>query len=161
MADGVGGPLGVAAGANVFLGMVEAPLLIRPYLGRLSELSYRPVFVLGEHRSGTTILYELLARSGSFNYLTAYHTLYFDQLLAHHVRGTTARAREDLRTSAPWACPRDSSTPSSSAPTTRRNTVSCCKRRAAAFDSVVATFASSIGCAGRSSTRVIRAGRSC
>jgi CNT family concentrative nucleoside transporter len=36
-AFGVGGPLGVAAGANVFLGMVEAPLLIRPYLSRLSR----------------------------------------------------------------------------------------------------------------------------
>ena len=69
-----------------------------PYLGRLSGVSYCPVFVLGEHRSGTTILYELLALSGSFNYLTAYHTLYFDQLLANHARGTTARAREDLNT---------------------------------------------------------------
>src|SRR5690606_35007606 len=29
---GIGGPLGVGATANVFLGMVEAPLLIRPYL---------------------------------------------------------------------------------------------------------------------------------
>jgi Sulfotransferase family len=66
------------------------------YLDRLGGVTYRPVFVLGEHRSGTTILYELLALSGSFNYLTAYHTLYFDQLLANHVRGTTEQAREDL-----------------------------------------------------------------
>jgi CNT family concentrative nucleoside transporter len=29
---GVGGPLGTAAAANIFVGMVEAPLLIRPYL---------------------------------------------------------------------------------------------------------------------------------
>ena len=29
---GVGGPLGTAAAANVLLGMVEAPLLVRPYL---------------------------------------------------------------------------------------------------------------------------------
>jgi len=34
---GISGPYGMAAGANVFLGMVEAPLLIRPYLGRMSR----------------------------------------------------------------------------------------------------------------------------
>ncbi len=67
-----------------------------PYLGRLSGMRYRPVFVLGEHRSGTTILYELLTLSGSFNFLTAYHTLYFEQMLANHAGGTTARAREEL-----------------------------------------------------------------
>jgi Nucleoside permease len=34
---GVGGAVGVAAAANVFVGMVEAPLLVRPYLARLSR----------------------------------------------------------------------------------------------------------------------------
>jgi len=34
---GVSGPLGIAAAAKVFLGMVEAPLLIRPYLAGLSR----------------------------------------------------------------------------------------------------------------------------
>jgi concentrative nucleoside transporter, CNT family len=34
---GVGGAVGVGAAANVFLGMVEAPLLIRPYLGQLTR----------------------------------------------------------------------------------------------------------------------------
>lgn len=34
---GVSGPLGTAAAAKVFVGMIEAPLLIRPYLARLSR----------------------------------------------------------------------------------------------------------------------------
>lgn len=34
---GVGGAVGVSLGANIFMGMVEAPLLIRPYLSRLSR----------------------------------------------------------------------------------------------------------------------------
>lgn len=34
---GVGGAVGVSAAANVFVGMVEAPLLIRPYLAMLSR----------------------------------------------------------------------------------------------------------------------------
>ena len=34
---GIGGALGVGAGGTIFLGMVEAPLLIRPYLGQLTQ----------------------------------------------------------------------------------------------------------------------------
>lgn len=34
---GVGGTVGVAAAANVFVGMIEAPLVVRPYLARLSR----------------------------------------------------------------------------------------------------------------------------
>jgi CNT family concentrative nucleoside transporter len=34
---GVGGALGTAASANIFLGMVEAPLLVRPYLARMGN----------------------------------------------------------------------------------------------------------------------------
>ena len=34
---GVGGAVGLATAANIFVGMVEAPLLIRPYLDRLSR----------------------------------------------------------------------------------------------------------------------------
>lgn len=34
---GVSGPLGTAAAANIFVGMVEAPLMIRPYLAGMSR----------------------------------------------------------------------------------------------------------------------------
>jgi len=34
---GVGGALGLGAAANVFVGMTEAPLLVRPYLGAMSR----------------------------------------------------------------------------------------------------------------------------
>jgi CNT family concentrative nucleoside transporter len=34
---GIGGPLGTTAAANVFLGPVEAPLLVRPYLSSMSR----------------------------------------------------------------------------------------------------------------------------
>jgi concentrative nucleoside transporter, CNT family len=34
---GVGGAVGVSTAANIFLGMVEAPLCIKPYLGRLTR----------------------------------------------------------------------------------------------------------------------------
>lgn len=34
---GIGGAVGLSAAANVFVGMVEAPLVVRPYLARLSR----------------------------------------------------------------------------------------------------------------------------
>src|SRR6202521_305393 len=34
---GVGGPVGLSTAANIFLGMVEAPLFIRPYLAQLTR----------------------------------------------------------------------------------------------------------------------------
>jgi CNT family concentrative nucleoside transporter len=34
---GIGGAVGIATAANIFVGMVEAPLFIRPYLARLSR----------------------------------------------------------------------------------------------------------------------------
>lgn len=34
---GIGGALGITAGANIFIGMVEAPLLVRPYIKNLTR----------------------------------------------------------------------------------------------------------------------------
>ena len=34
---GIGGPAGLASAANVLVGMIEAPLLVRPYLSRMSR----------------------------------------------------------------------------------------------------------------------------
>ena len=44
---GIGGALGLGAAANVFVGMVEAPLLIRPYLGRLTRSELFAIMVCG------------------------------------------------------------------------------------------------------------------
>lgn len=44
---GIGGTAGVAAAANVFVGMVEAPLLVRPYLDRASRAELFIVMAAG------------------------------------------------------------------------------------------------------------------
>nr|WP_321464468.1 nucleoside transporter C-terminal domain-containing protein [uncultured Desulfobulbus sp.] len=44
---GVGGALGVVAAGNVFLGMIEAPLLIRPYLLRLTRSELFAMMAVG------------------------------------------------------------------------------------------------------------------
>ncbi len=44
---GIGGPLGTAAAAKVFVGMVEAPLLIRPYLQDMGRGGLFAIMVVG------------------------------------------------------------------------------------------------------------------
>jgi CNT family concentrative nucleoside transporter len=44
---GLGGPVGVSSAANVFVGMVESPLVVKPYLVRLSRGELFMVMVCG------------------------------------------------------------------------------------------------------------------
>jgi concentrative nucleoside transporter, CNT family len=44
---GIGGAVGLGAAATIFLGMIEAPLLIRPYLARLSRSELFMLFTVG------------------------------------------------------------------------------------------------------------------
>lgn len=44
---GVGGAIGLGAAATIFLGMIEAPLLIRPYLARLTRSELFMLFSVG------------------------------------------------------------------------------------------------------------------
>lgn len=55
-AFGVGGPLGTATAANVMLGMVEAPLLIRPYLATMSRSALFGTMVAGMATIAGTVL---------------------------------------------------------------------------------------------------------
>ncbi|MSO93282.1 MAG: nucleoside:proton symporter [Rhodospirillales bacterium] len=53
---GVGGAVGVSAAANVFVGMVEAPLLVRPYLRGLSRGELFVVMTCGMASIAGTVL---------------------------------------------------------------------------------------------------------
>ena len=44
---GVGGPIGLGATANVFLGQVEAPLLIKPYLSSMTRHELLIIMTVG------------------------------------------------------------------------------------------------------------------
>ena len=41
-----------------------------------------PVFIIGHHRSGTTILYKVLAETGCFAFPTPFHIVFFDAYLS-------------------------------------------------------------------------------
>lgn len=87
-----------AAAAKVAKGEDEAPVEAAdlPYLGSLRDMPPGLVFIFGCHRSGTTLLYHLLAESGRFNYVTAYDLIKYDELLRNHLQGRTEEVREEL-----------------------------------------------------------------
>ena len=53
---GIGGAVGVAAAANIFVGMVESPLLIRPYLSRMTRSELFVVMTCGMATIAGTVM---------------------------------------------------------------------------------------------------------
>jgi CNT family concentrative nucleoside transporter len=53
---GVGGPVGTSAAANVFVGMVEAPLLVRPYLASMTRSELFATMAVGMAGVAGTVL---------------------------------------------------------------------------------------------------------
>lgn len=57
------------------------------YIDQLKDVQYNPVFILGLHRSGTSILYKMLRSTGLFNTLTAYDVVYYNRLMYNYIHG--------------------------------------------------------------------------
>lgn len=67
-----------------------------PYLDRLKHVDFTPVFILGLHRSGTSILYKMMRSTGRFNGVTTYHITHYNELLRNHIEGQQRQAKEEL-----------------------------------------------------------------
>ena len=63
---------------------------------RFQGLSFDPVFIVGDHRSGTTVLYQLLASTRAFSVVTAYHVICYDRIVADHLFKQAGAARQRL-----------------------------------------------------------------
>jgi hypothetical protein len=74
----------------------SAPRPDAPYLHLIENVGFQPIFIMGEARSGTTILYDLLARTGCFNVVSFYHVVRYLELLRNHVEGRTEQAKQEL-----------------------------------------------------------------
>jgi len=70
--------------------------LDKPYLKKIEETTFEPIFVLGLPRSGTSILYKMLTKTNCFNAVTAYHIIRYDQLLHDHLNDLEEQAKEEL-----------------------------------------------------------------
>lgn len=68
----------------------------RRHAGLIAAVAFQPVFILGDHRSGTTLLYQLLARTECFNMVQAYHLIRYDRVLEDHLAGRADEARRQL-----------------------------------------------------------------
>ena len=55
------------------------------------------VFILSLHRSGSSIVYDMLGRTGCFNVITNYHVLSYDQLMQNHENHREEEAKANLR----------------------------------------------------------------
>jgi len=73
------------------------PVLDAPYLDRLTELPSELVFIMGCHRSGTSMLYHLLAYTGQLDYISAYDIIKYDELLHNRITGREAQVKADLQ----------------------------------------------------------------
>ena len=67
-----------------------------PLLPKLRGANYKALFIMGDHRSGTTILNKILGATGCFNVVTAYHVICFRELLHHYVNQSVEEAKEQL-----------------------------------------------------------------
>jgi len=68
----------------------------RQYLKQLKNVEFPPVFILGVHRSGTSILYKMLTATGCFNPVTAYHLINYNELLSNNHEQKEQQATEQL-----------------------------------------------------------------
>jgi len=66
------------------------------HLQLLENVEFQPVFILGLHRSGTSILYKMLNATGCFNPVTAYHLIRYNQLLANHINNQEESSKKEL-----------------------------------------------------------------
>jgi hypothetical protein len=68
------------------------------YLDRLSGITYEPIFILGDARSGTSLLHHLLASTKRFNYVKAYHVIKYDEIISNFLEEKEPQAIYQLST---------------------------------------------------------------
>ncbi|AJQ93165.1 sulfotransferase [Gynuella sunshinyii] len=62
----------------------------------LANIPVKPVFIMGLHRSGTTFLYDAVAKSFPLAHLTLYHLFYYPKLLSSYHLGREQDERSYL-----------------------------------------------------------------
>ncbi len=70
--------------------------LDRQYLKDLSVWQSDPIFIMGVHRSGTTLLYKLLVATNCFNYVKAYHIIRYNEILSNFFNHNEDQAYSNL-----------------------------------------------------------------
>lgn len=74
----------------------EQTNLDHQHLNLIENVPFQPIFIMGDHRCGTTILYKILGATSCFNIVTAYHIIKYDEILHNHVNRTVERSKAEL-----------------------------------------------------------------
>lgn len=69
------------------------------YLEKIQDVSFRPIFILGLPRSGTSILYKILSKTGNFNAVTSYHIIRYNSLIHNHIHKLEEQAKKEINDS--------------------------------------------------------------
>jgi len=67
------------------------------YLNLLDDINFKPIFIIGLHRSGTTLLHKVLAETRCFNYVNYYHAIKYDELLYNHINKKDNQVCQELK----------------------------------------------------------------
>jgi len=67
-----------------------------PYLHLLQEVDFQPILIMGDHRSGTTFLYKLLAETDCFSFVNPYHIIKYNELLYNRLQKTEHQAQQNV-----------------------------------------------------------------
>lgn len=73
--------------------------LDKPLLNSIEDVTFKPVFILGLNRSGTTILYKMLTETNCLTPVTIYHIFCFNQLLYNHINNIETNEKNKLNES--------------------------------------------------------------
>src|ERR687886_2393434 len=68
-----------------------------PYLNLLDNINFKPIFIIGFHRSGTTVLHRILTKTQCFNHFSYYHVIKYDELLYNHINQKENQVRQELK----------------------------------------------------------------
>ena len=74
----------------------QSPTTDDEYLLLLEKVNFTPIFILGFHRSGTTLLYQTLTATQCFNFVSAYHVIKYQELLTNYVHKQESKAKQEL-----------------------------------------------------------------
>lgn len=66
------------------------------YLELLEKVNFSPIFIIAEHRSGTTLLYKTLVATECFNFVKAYHIIKYDEILSNWINKTENQSIKKL-----------------------------------------------------------------
>jgi hypothetical protein len=68
-----------------------------PYLNLIKNCDFTPVFIIGVPRSGTSLLYHLLAETKGVNFVNTYHVLRYGELLSNYVNHCQIQACQEIQ----------------------------------------------------------------